>query len=659
MRYGNGALLSYTYDDEEEELLSCSCNGAKVYEWRYNEYGELKKLVDFENQLTYTYSNEETLEGETQCCQISNGFSIEKEETDSGSQITYRTDDEQKSVVEYDFALEETDSEDSDDDVGLSSRTLFDGTKALRDAKKNSILSVIQEGNREIISSHKALQDGKVTRQSYQNGAAYEYQYDEQGNVTEVTKNGSLEASYCYNEKNQLIRENNVLENKTVVYEYDEGNNLSCATEYIFTLADSLEDYDIQKVHSYNYTDEWADLLTEYDGQTILYDEIGNPLHYLDGREMEWTFGKRLQKVFWNGSETDYGYDFDGNRIFKVVDGKKTDYFYDDSRLVCQRDAENTVWFLYDTEDSVAGFVLNGESYYYQKNIWNDVVAIVDSYGATVVEYGYNAWGKTLWIKGDTQLATINPYRYRSYYYDEETGFYYLLSRYYDPEVGRMLNADQYISIAYPNLFTYAVNNPVMYADASGNVVETVIDIASIAVSTVDMIKKPSWINLGFLAWDVASVFIPFVPGSYTAKGGKRLLKVANKVQDFKTAKYMTIGSYGKVRKIFKGAKNIEVHHLIEKRFLQCGCMVSNQKTKKRLLQSQMMAVPVDKKLHRIITNRWRKEIKYGVNYTTLTKQQIIVAINKVYYDMPALKRYALKYLYEVWDNEAVRKNAH
>ena len=169
----------------------------------------------------------------------------------------------------------------------------------------------------------------------------------------------------------------------------------------------------------------------------------------------------------------------------------------------------------------------------------------------------------------------------------------------------------------------------------------------------------PSWINLGFLAWDVASVFIPFVPGSYTAKGGKRLLRVADKTRDFKTAKYMTIGSYGKVKKIFKGAKNIEVHHLIEKRFLQCGYMVSNQKTKKRLLQSQMMAVPVDKKLHRIITNRWRKEIKYKYAYQRLTKKELEDAIKKVYRDMPALKRYALKYLYEVWDNEAVRKNAH
>ena len=374
---------------------------------------------------------------------------------------------------------------------------------------------------------------------------------------------------------------------------------------------------------------------------------------------MQWAFGKRLQKVAWNGNETDYGYDFDGNRISKVVDGKKTDYFYDDSRLVCQRDAQNTVWFLYDTEDSVAGFVLNGESYYYQKNIWNDVVAIVDSYGDTVVEYGYNAWGKILWIKGDTQIAKINPYRYRSYYYDEETGFYYLLSRYYDPEVGRMLNADQYISIAYPNLFTYAVNNPVMYADASGNVVETVIDIASIAVSTVDMIKKPSWINLGFLAWDVASVFIPFVPGSYTAKGGKQLIRIADKTRDFKTAKYMTIGSYGKVKKIFKGAKNVEVHHLIEKRFLQCGNLVSNKRTKKRLLQSQMMAVPMDKKLHRIITNRWRSEIKYKYAYESLTKKELEDAIKKVYRDMPALKRYALKYLYEVWNDEAVRKNTH
>ena len=656
MQYGNGDTISYTYDEQDEEMmLCCFYNGEKAYEWKYDEYGEIKELVDYENQVTYKYACEETEDGESELCQTSNGFQVEKVETEEESQSHYCVGSERKTVTQYDLKQDEEETEESDDDIGQWNKLLLDGTKALREAKKGSIVSVIRDGEKDIVSSYKSLQNGKVNQQTFHNGVIYEYEYDAKGNVTGVVQNGALLASYDYNEKNQLVRENNASENKTVVYQYDEGNNISEVTEYALTLEESLDNYDIQKVHSYGYTDEWKDLLTEYDGQQIIYDEIGNPLSYLNGIQMEWTFGKRLQGISWNGDETVYGYDFDGNRISKTVNGSKTDYFYDDSRLVCQKDAENTLWFLYDTEDSVAGFVLNEKSYYYLKNIWNDVVAIVDRDGVTVAEYAYDAWGKVLSVVGDEQIARVNPYRYRSYYYDEETGFYYLLNRYYDPEVGRMINADQFISIAYPNLFTYAVNNPVMYADASGNVVETVIDIASIGVSTVELIKNPSWINLGFLAWDVASVFVPFAPGSYVAKGGKQLIKVADKAKDFKTAKYLTVGSYGKIKKMFKGAKNIEVHHVIEKRFLKSGKMYIDKRKKKLLKQSKMMSVPLEKNLHRKITNEWRKAFEYGNSYKDLTKGEMKKIIKKVYKDMPALKRYALKYLEEVWEDETVR----
>lgn len=79
-------------------------------------------------------------------------------------------------------------------------------------------------------------------------------------------------------------------------------------------------------------------------------------------------------------------------------------------------------------------------------------------------------------------------------------------------------------------------------------------DSESVTWSSVDFIKDPSWINLGFLAWDVAAVFVPFVPGSYIAKGGKKLIRVASKADDLKTAKYLTVGPYYKVKKLFKGA---------------------------------------------------------------------------------------------------------
>lgn len=140
----------------------------------------------------------------------------------------------------------------------------------------------------------------------------------------------------------------------------------------------------------------------------------------------------------------------------------------------------NTLVPLYDNEDSVCGILYNSVPYYFIKNLQGDVIAIVDKDAQTVARYSYDAWGVPE-IKLDSsacQIATINPFRYRGYYYDEEIELYYLQSRYYDAEVGRFINSDSIeilnfndknaISIQY-GLFTYAVNNPVNEVDFAGS----------------------------------------------------------------------------------------------------------------------------------------------------------------------------------------------
>ena len=115
----------------------------------------------------------------------------------------------------------------------------------------------------------------------------------------------------------------------------------------------------------------------------------------------------------------------------------------------------------------------NGSSfttYYYVLNLQGDVVKLVDGGGTSVASYAYDAWGDILSSSGSK--AEINPLRYRGYYYDTETGLYYVSSRYYDPEVGRYLNADGYVStgqgILGNNMFAYCGNNPVNNCDPSG-----------------------------------------------------------------------------------------------------------------------------------------------------------------------------------------------
>ena len=93
------------------------------------------------------------------------------------------------------------------------------------------------------------------------------------------------------------------------------------------------------------------------------------------------------------------------------------------------------------------------------------------SQGATTWSYTYDAWGNVL-TATDSDLANYNPLRYRGYVYDQETGLYYLQSRYYNPKIGRFINADAYIATGRKfignNMFAYALNSPVIYGDPDG-----------------------------------------------------------------------------------------------------------------------------------------------------------------------------------------------
>ena len=168
----------------------------------------------------------------------------------------------------------------------------------------------------------------------------------------------------------------------------------------------------------------------------------------------------------------EFTYDANGMRTSRT-DGTTTyDYIYNGSSLVQMTvTSESGSDTLYFTSDTV---IYNGTTYYYVKNLQGDVTAILNSVGYPVVRYEYNAWGYVL-VTADTDdvaLALINPIRYRGYVYDEESGLYYLQSRYYDPEIGRFLNADGLVAtgqgVLGNNMFAYCRNNPVLRKDAYG-----------------------------------------------------------------------------------------------------------------------------------------------------------------------------------------------
>ena len=298
------------------------------------------------------------------------------------------------------------------------------------------------------------------------------------------------------------------------------------------------------------HTDGWKDQLLSWNGKSYAYDAGGNPT-VLRGMALTWGEGRRLKRIAATAGEVTFAYDSDGKRVKKTSGNTETKYYYNGSTLsgLVRTTTGNTgttkttVQFVYDAEGKPFLLRLNGKTdYFYLYNGLGDVVGLVDSSNKVVVRYQYNSWGKVT-SSEDTSgvsLATLNPFCYRKYVYDSETGLYCLGSRYYDPEVGRFVNADDTdVIFAKPqelyhkNLYVYCYNNPVVRRDIQGYFWETLFDIVSLGTSVVEVCVNPGdpW-NWAGLIGDAIDL-IPFVTGAGEAT---RAVKTANKVADKTTA---------------------------------------------------------------------------------------------------------------------------
>ena len=288
--------------------------------------------------------------------------------------------------------------------------------------------------NRYIFGTINHLTDTDSLLESMSNGTdSRNYTYDNAGNITAITSGGKR-ISYQYDELNQLIRENNGVLGITVLYAYDAG---------------------------------------------------GNPT-VLRGMALTWGEGRRLKRIVGTAGEVTFAYDSDGKRVRKTSGGNITTYYYNGNvlsglvrRAAGSTGAGTTVQFVYDTQGKPFMLRLNGKTdYFYLYNGLGDVTGLVDSSNQVVVRYQYNSWGKVTSTQDTSgvSLATLNPFCYRKYVYDPETGLYCLRSRYYDPEVGRFVNADSIKFAAIlgrcyvnrQNLYQYCFNNPIMLNDKFG-----------------------------------------------------------------------------------------------------------------------------------------------------------------------------------------------
>lgn len=473
VQYGNGDTIKYHYDKYGYETQR-DYNGTPAYRFQYDTSGNLVRYTDLTQNVSYQYQYDKI------------NRSIGMDST-NGQKYYVHYDD--KNRIDYDISKVNGQS--------VKTSYLYSDTQATKHPDQiqgikindTQILGYEYDNLARLSKRNLQLTTPFTTQYTYLQGNSIgtttdliesitngdnklSYTYDESGNITTISENGELKATYCYDEISQLVREDNLYLNKTITYSYDNGGNLLSVTEYPYTTGD-LGTATATVTYSYEDTN-WKDKLTNYNGQAITYDEIGNPLQYRDGMNFTWEKGRRLSTINDNIS---YQYNLDGIRTQKIVDGKVTNYYLNGSTILTQVGGNDRLDFYYDHSGSVSGFNYNGTSYYYIFNAQLDVIGILDSNGNTVVNYSYDSWGNPISITGsmaDT-IGQLNPFRYRRYYYDTESGLYYLQSRYYDPVVKRFVNADdtQVLSeeqdnLLQYNLFSYCLNNPVNMADETG-----------------------------------------------------------------------------------------------------------------------------------------------------------------------------------------------
>ena len=236
-------------------------------------------------------------------------------------------------------------------------------------------------------------------------------------------------------------------------------------------------------------------------------------------------------------------------RRTKAVGNVTHYYTYDGINLIREEWGNNTLVFLYDASGSPIGMQYRNSSYasgvwdtyYYEKNLQGDIIAVYNSSGTKLVTYTYDAWGyiisTTYSNGGASTAAAYNPLKYRGYYYDDDLDLYYLATRYYDPEVCRFITADSYVStgqgILGYNRYAYCGNNPVVRVDRCGDYWQSMKDIISFGGSVIEVARNPTdLLNWAVMAGDIVD-FLPYVTNvGETIKAIKTASKVVDSSQD-------------------------------------------------------------------------------------------------------------------------------
>ena len=400
VKQGSTVLEGNEYDELDRRIKHTF--GTNVHTIAYNEYNQTEKeIIDFggtgtdKQEYEYTYDDEKASRPQT------------------GMTVGVFGENYEQDVSGRNVKLTQT--------LNGNSYTKRYGYYKQGDHATNRVNTIYYGKN--------GVTDGKAT-----------YTYDGMGNIISVNENGKQRYKYTYDKLNRIISEKDLYKNKEVCYTYDNNGNI---------LTKSIDG----EVTEYRYK-EGSDRLVQYGTETISYDGMGNPTTY-KGLTCTWEKGRQLASIADGTNKIEYEYDVFGLRKAKKIyepataqsPTETTSYIYENGKLLRQVTGGEVMDFYYGSE-GVIGFKLSGSSvqeengnYLYRKNLFGDITGIINESGEQVYEYAYSAFGKSDKDE-ETGIGAKNPFRYRGYYYDTETGLYYLKSRYYDPETGRFISID-------------------------------------------------------------------------------------------------------------------------------------------------------------------------------------------------------------------------
>lgn len=293
------------------------------------------------------------------------------------------------------------------------------------------------------------------------------FSYDKNGNITQISYSGGKKDIFTYDDADRLVSEKRLTSTGSVEYEktytYDElGNRLT----------------ETNSTDTKKFTYDKANQLISDGTTTYTYDEVGNMLNDKN-YTYSYTATDQIKEVKDKNGDTVANYEYDSSnlRTKKVTKDKTENYIYFNDELEYVTDENNNVKYSFtrDIDGKLLSFNDHTgttiKTYYYVLNYRGDVIGIKDSNGNQVVTYNYDSYGNILSSVGTATLGNgkllkeENPFRYASYFYDKETGLYYIKARYYNSELGRFTTTDSVKSV---NLYQYSENDPVNLTDPSG-----------------------------------------------------------------------------------------------------------------------------------------------------------------------------------------------